>query len=122
MILAMVAKLAKLKVKRRFPGFKELAGLMRFRKPIFSPKRRRLARALTIWDLRRIAKRRTPQAPFDYTDGAAESEASLERARQAFRDIELVPNILRDVSSVDLSRKVFGITHKSFIITHVMYS
>ena len=28
--------------------------------------------ALTIEDLRRIAKRRTPKAAFDYTDGAAD--------------------------------------------------
>ena len=34
-----------------------------------------------------LAKRRTPQAPFDYTDGAAEGEITLRRARQAFLDI-----------------------------------
>jgi L-lactate dehydrogenase (cytochrome) len=69
---------------------------------------RRLERALTIWDLRTIAKKRTPQGPFDYTDGAAESETSLERARQAFSDISFQPNILRDVSKVDLRREILG--------------
>ena len=67
-------------------------------------RKRRLAAALTIEDLRRIAKRRTPKAAFDYTDGAAEEELSLARARQAFRDIEFHPTILRDVAKVDTVR------------------
>jgi L-lactate dehydrogenase (cytochrome) len=64
--------------------------------------------ALTIWDLRDIAKRRTPKGPFEYTDGAAEAEVSLARARQAFEDIEFIPGILRDVSKVDMSSIVLG--------------
>ena len=84
---------------------------MRFRKPILSPKRRRLARALTIWDLRKIAKRRTPQAPFDYTDGSAESESSLVRARQTFENIQFHPKVLIDVSKVDLSVEMLGERH-----------
>jgi len=70
--------------------------------------KRRLDKALTIDDLRDIAKRRTPQAPFDYTDGAAEAELSLERARRAFQNIEFHPNILRDVSEVTTERDVLG--------------
>jgi len=70
--------------------------------------KRRLAKALTIDDLRVIAKRRTPQAPFDYTDGAAEAELSLDRARRAFQNIEFHPNILRDVSDVTTERDVLG--------------
>ncbi len=97
-----------LKVKRRFPHIPELTQLMKFRKPIFSAKKRRLSRALTIYDLRIIAKRRTPQAPFDYTDGAAEGEVSLARARKAFEDIEFVPSVLRDVSKLDTSVMMLG--------------
>ncbi len=100
--------MGQLKVKRRFPGVKELAALMRFRKPIFNGRKRRLSRALTIYDLRDIAKRRTPQAPFDYTDGGADTESSLTRARQAFEKIEFQPRILRDVSSVDTSVMMLG--------------
>ena len=107
----MASKLAKTKVKRRFPGFAELASLMRFRKPILSPKRRRLARALTIWDLRKIAKRRTPQAPFDYTDGSAETESSLVRARATFESLQFHPKVLIDVSKVDLSVEMLGQRH-----------
>jgi len=102
--------MGQLKVKRRFPGVKELAGLMRFRKPIFNGRKRRLSRALTIYDLRDIAKRRTPQAPFDYTDGGADSESSLTRARYTFERVEFQPRILRDVSVVDTSVKMLGQT------------
>jgi L-lactate dehydrogenase (cytochrome) len=95
-------------MKRQLPKRRDLAPLMKFKKPELSPKARRLERALTIEDLRRVAKRRTPKAAFDYTDGAADGEVSLARARQAFADIEFHPAILRDVSSVDTSREVLG--------------
>ena len=95
-------------MKRRLPKPAELAPLIRFKKPVLNPVRRRLANAYTIEDLRRVAKRTTPRAAFDYTDGAAEDELSLTRARQAFRDVELRPSILRDVSKIDLGRDVLG--------------
>jgi L-lactate dehydrogenase (cytochrome) len=99
---------SKVKVKRRFPSPKDLAQLLRFRKFIFSSQKRRLSKALTIYDLRVIAKRRTPQAPFDYTDGGADSESSLDRARAAYEKLEFQPNILRNVKNVDLSVKMLG--------------
>ncbi|HEU0191969.1 MAG TPA: alpha-hydroxy acid oxidase, partial [Mycobacterium sp.] len=95
-------------MKRRVPRFHELAPLIRFAKPQLNRTRRRLDAALTIDDLRRIAKRRTPKAAFDYTDGAAEDELSLARARQAFRDIEFHPAILRDVTDVRTGWDVLG--------------
>lgn len=95
-------------VERHLPKPRELAPLMQFKKPQLNARRRRLEGALTIADLRAIAKRRTPKAAFDYTDGAAEGEVSLARARQAFQDIEFHPSILRDVSQVDTSREVLG--------------
>ena len=95
-------------MKRRFPRPRDLAPLMRFKKPTLNAKKRRLQEALTIYDLQAIARRRTPRAAFDYTDGAAEGELSLARARQAFEDIQFSPNILRDVSTVDTSRQVLG--------------
>lgn len=97
-------------VKRQFPRPSELAPLLQFSLPTLRRKQRRLDRAYTIWDLRDIAKRRTPKGPFDYTDGSAESESSLERARQAYRDVEFIPSILKDVSSTDLTRKTFSHT------------
>lgn len=95
-------------VQRQMPNPKELAQLMRFKAPTLNPTDRRLDAALTIADLRAIAKRRTPKAPFDYTEGAAEGELSLARARQAFQDVEFHPSILRNVPVVDTSREVLG--------------
>ena len=94
---------------RRFPRPRDFLPLLKFKKPVLNPTRRRLGRALTIWDLRAIAKRRTPKAAFDYTDGAADAELSLARARQAFEDITFHPAILRDVSVVDTSVEVLGV-------------
>ena len=87
-------------LQRQFPKPDEIFELMRFKKPEFDAKKRRLASAPTIHDLRDIARRRTPKAAFDYTDGAAGGELSLARARQAFEDIEFHPRALRDVSHV----------------------
>jgi len=95
-------------VKRQFPRPSELAELMRFKAPTLDPVRRRLDGALTIYDLRDIAQRRTPRAAFDYTEGAAEGELSLARARQAFEDVEFHPSILRSVPVVDTSCTVLG--------------
>lgn len=95
-------------VKRQFPNPVELAKLLRLKAPQLDGRKRRLDAALTIDDLRTIAKRRTPRAAFDYTDGAAEGELSLARARQAFEDVEFHPSILRDVSTVDTSTTVLG--------------
>jgi isopentenyl diphosphate isomerase/L-lactate dehydrogenase-like FMN-dependent dehydrogenase len=95
-------------VKRQFPKPSELAPLLKFSLPTLRRKQRRLEKAYTIWDLRDIAKKRTPKGPFDYTDGSAESEVSLERARQAFADLEFIPSILKDVSTADLTRTSLG--------------
>ncbi|OBA57982.1 alpha-hydroxy-acid oxidizing enzyme [Mycobacterium sp. 1100029.7] len=95
-------------VRRRMPKARDLAPLMQFKRPQFDATRRRLDTAFTIDDLRRIAKRRTPRAAFDYTDGGAEDELSIQRARQAFRDIEFHPTILRDVSNVSAGWEVLG--------------
>jgi L-lactate dehydrogenase (cytochrome) len=95
-------------VQRQFPRPAEVFELMQFKRPEFNGRRRRLESALTIYDLQRIARRRTPRAAFDYTDGAAESELSLGRARRAFEDVEFHPEVLRDVAHVDTSTTVFG--------------
>jgi len=95
-------------VKRQFPKPSELAPLLKFSLPTLRRKKRRLEKAYTIWDLRDIAKKRTPKGPFDYTDGSSESEVSLERARQAFSALEFIPSILKDVSTADLTRTSLG--------------
>jgi L-lactate dehydrogenase (cytochrome) len=95
-------------MKRQLPRPAELREYVRFQKPDLNLTRRRLQRALTIDDLRGIAKRRTPKAAFDYTDGAAEQELSIARARQAFEDVEFHPDILRPAAHVDTSCEILG--------------
>lgn len=95
-------------VQRQLPKVGELLELMQFKKPELDARKRRLDAALTIADLRTIAKRRTPKAAFDYTDGAAEAELSLDRARRAFEDVEFHPDILRPAADVDTSCEILG--------------
>lgn len=95
-------------MKRQLPKLSELRELMQFKKPELDPVKRQLDKALTVYDLRDIAKRRTPKGPFDYTDGAAEFEISLARARQAFEDIEFRPDILRPATEIDTSVEILG--------------
>ncbi|QRO88447.1 alpha-hydroxy-acid oxidizing protein [Kytococcus sedentarius] len=84
---------------------------MRFRRPQLDRTAARLARAADVGDVRRIARRVTPKGPFDYVDGAANSEESMRRNTEAYRNLELRPTVLRDVGEVDLSTEVFG--HRS---------
>ena len=88
--------------RRRMPRWSELASLIRPRHVD------RVARAASVNDLRLIARRRTPRAVFDYTDGAAGDEISLRRSRDAFSRVEFVPRVLRDVSQIDTSTTVLG--------------
>jgi L-lactate dehydrogenase (cytochrome) len=94
--------------RRRLPRWAEFAPLLRPRRVSGDRTERRLARAVTIADLREIAHRRTPRAVFDYTDGAAVDELSLARSRAAFTRVEFVPSVLRDVSTVDMSTSILG--------------
>ncbi|MEV5965457.1 alpha-hydroxy acid oxidase [Kribbella sp. NPDC051952] len=93
---------------RQLPKWSELKPLLRPKPIETNPTERRLAKALTIADLRAIAKRRTPRSVFDYTDGAAEAEISLRRARRLFAEMELQPSILRNVSEIDLGTSILG--------------
>ncbi|GAA2896609.1 alpha-hydroxy acid oxidase [Pseudonocardia halophobica] len=90
------------------PRPKELLPLLRPAPFVRDATERRLRRAASIADLREIARRRTPRAVFDYTDGAADGELSLNRARAAWSRVEFTPTVLRDVSTVDLGRDMLG--------------
>lgn len=94
--------------RRQIPSWSELKPLMRPKPITLNATDRRLADALTIADLRGVARRRTPRSVFDYTDGAAEAEISLRRARSLFRNLEFQPSILHDVSGVDTTTDFLG--------------
>ena len=91
---------------RQVPKWHELKLLLRAKPIELNPTKRRLDNALTISDLRTIARRRTPRSVFDYTDGAAEAEISLRRARDLFGNLEFNPSILRNVSDVDTTTSI----------------
>ncbi|MGO2053299.1 alpha-hydroxy acid oxidase [Glutamicibacter sp. AOP38-B1-38] len=95
-------------LKRQFPDFGELVNLMKFKLPSTDRRAARLAQAADLWDLRRIAKRRTPTAAFDYVDGAAGNEITATRARKVFDSVELLPRILHGTAAADLSTRIAG--------------
>jgi L-lactate dehydrogenase (cytochrome) len=95
-------------VERRVPRWSELRELVQPRRLPGDATDRRLARAVTVGDLREVARRRVPRAVFDYVDGAAGAEIGLRRSREAFERVEFRPSVLRDVSVVDPATTVLG--------------
>ena len=85
-----------------------LRSVLRFRRFEFSATRRRLQSAASIEDLRRIARRRLPGGVFDYIDGGAEDEVAMDRNTRAFREMEFVPRVLRDMGNVDTTGTILG--------------
>lgn len=61
-----------------------------------------------IADLRRAAQRRLPAPMFHYIDGGSDDEWTIARNTSAFDDYQLLPEVLRDVSTIDLSTDIFG--------------
>ena len=67
-----------------------------------------LARAFTIEDLRRLARRRLPRAVYDFVEGGAGDEQTVDRNRQAFGRLLFRPKVLVDVSKREQATVVFG--------------
>ena len=93
---------------RRFPRWHEIRALLRFQRIEPNRTQRRLRRALTIEDLSDVAMRRTPKPVFGYTEGAADDEIALARAKDAFNSVVFHPHVLHDVSSVDMTTTILG--------------
>jgi L-lactate dehydrogenase (cytochrome) len=68
----------------------------------------RLKDCHNIADLREAAARRLPAPMFHYIDGGADDEWTMTRNSSAFDDYQLLPEVLRDVSAIDLSSGIFG--------------
>ena len=62
----------------------------------------------SVEDFRAFAKRKLPFPVFHYIDGGADDEITLARNTKAFEQCYLVPNVLRGVSKIDISTKIFG--------------
>lgn len=63
---------------------------------------------LNMNDLREMTRYKLSRPAFDYLDGGAGQEKTISNNRKAFENWKIVPNMLRDVSSVDTSVRLFG--------------
>jgi (S)-mandelate dehydrogenase len=64
--------------------------------------------AINLEDLRRMAKRKLPRIAFDFIEGGSDDEDCLQRNRDAFRQYQLVPRYLVDVSKRDQGMTFLG--------------
>jgi L-lactate dehydrogenase (cytochrome) len=96
-------------IRRQVPRYAALRELLRPAPLRFDGVARRLDRAASIADLRELARKRIPRAPFDFADGAAGvGELALERARDVFSRMEFHPSVLNDVSTVSAETMILG--------------
>lgn len=70
----------------------------------------------SIEDLREAARRRLPNALFDFIDGGAQDEVTLRRNREDFERIELLPRVLTNVTERSQAVTVLGQTYRSPLI------
>jgi L-lactate dehydrogenase (cytochrome) len=85
-----------------------IRSVVRFDRVETDPVERRLARAASVADLRRIARRRMPRGCFDYIDGAAEDERTMAANAEAFARTTFRPRVLRGLSHVDVATTLLG--------------
>jgi len=97
-----------IKSKRQFPDLPHFASLIEWKLPTLFRTRAKIARAITIDDLAKIAKRKVPKVVFDYVEGSALDEVSYSRSRQVFNQVEFTAHTLRDVSKIDPTIEIFG--------------
>jgi L-lactate dehydrogenase (cytochrome) len=86
-------------------GLRGLLPLLRFSPPKL---RASIDDALSLEDLRHIARRRIPRALYDLIEGGADDEVSVGRNRSAFGAVALLPRVLVDVGEISLRTTVLG--------------
>jgi (S)-mandelate dehydrogenase len=79
-----------------------------------------LDKALSIDDLRAIARKRLPRFVFDYVDGGAEDEVTLHSNRRSFERLRFQPRTLVDVSQRNLGTTILGAPSALPVITGPM--
>ena len=92
----------------KLPAIDTLRSVLRFKPIETDVVARRLSRAASVADLRSIARRRLPRGVFDYIDGAAEDERTLEANAAAFTRTTFRPRVLRDVGAVEPGTTLLG--------------
>lgn len=73
-----------------------------------APVDKTIARAVSIRDLRDLARRRLPKAIFDFIEGGCDDEGGLAENENAFARLRFVPRCLVDVSRRDQGRPLLG--------------
>lgn len=63
--------------------------------------------AASALDYRELARRRLPRFLFDYIDGGSYAEVTLDRNVTDLKDVALRQRVLRDVSQIDLTTRMF---------------
>ncbi len=58
--------------------------------------------------MKALAKRRLPRLLYDYIDGGAYDEITLDANTSDFARLRFIPRVLNDVSQIDLSTTIFG--------------
>ena len=61
-----------------------------------------------VEDFKKLAKKKLPSPIFHYIDGGSDDEVTLKRNTESFNSCDLIPNVLTDVSNIDLSTSVLG--------------
>ena len=91
------------------PDFRELEA--RIDELITSPQE-----AINVFDFESVARENLPSAHYGYLATGVESDRTLRANREAFSRIHLRPRRLIDVSAVDMTTNLFGVSWKSPII------
>jgi 4-hydroxymandelate oxidase len=84
-----------------------------------SPKRALIAsptEAMNVFDFESVARQKLPPAHFGYMATGVDDDATLRANREGFSKFQIRPRRLVDVSRVDTSTELFGITWKTPII------
>lgn len=72
-----------------------------------------LQKYLSLHDFEAVAKKRLPGPLYAYVSGAVEDGISVAANRSAFAQYGFIPNVLVDVSKVDMTTSLFGQTYSA---------
>src|SRR6516164_8789977 len=73
----------------------------------------KVANAVSVDDLRHLAKRRLPRMVFDFIEGGVEDEHGLEINEASFARHRIVPRYMVNISGRDQSATLFGNAYAS---------
>jgi len=65
----------------------------------------------SIEDLRKRAQQKIPKFAFEYLDGGCNEDVNLHKNTKELRDVELIPQYIKDYGGADLKTDLFGHTY-----------